>query len=540
MNRWARSAALIALLFLVTIYVFSWLAPSVGLYHDDGVYAVTAKALAEGRGYRIISLPQEIPQTKYPFLFPAALSIIWRVWPDFPRNVIALKALPLSCALAWFVLSYKLLLRLGARKNQAFWLVLLTAASPLTIFLSTNLMSESMFGALFMGALLAANTSEHSNSDRIAWVAGILAALAFLTRTIGISLLVAIPLALVLRRRYAAVWRFGVAGAPLACIWPIWTSLHQIGVHIGEVYYSSANYSSWNILTNYAIGEKITILRTNIALLLLSPATLLTLPGSLWMVFLMLFLLLVTFSRGIPQLDAVRLSVTTYVVLVLCWAWPPQRFVVVILPLFLFLLWDTVLGIAQHRQIRRLVVGLAGLLICFVVIGDLARIPSTVSNGQFVFGYRPADNWGELTKVFSWLRNNTSRRSVLLANLDPALFLYTGRKSTRDFIPEARKLFYASGSPTDDSLGSLEDVIRDTSADFLIVTPDEGFAEMPVLRRNLAHIKTENPSELTLVQRPGSDPNYRIYRIHRKPCQSDLNLCDPYPLLHSSAEKPDR
>src|SRR5437879_3951892 len=32
---------------------------SCGQCHDDGVYTVTAKALAEGNGYRLISLPGE-------------------------------------------------------------------------------------------------------------------------------------------------------------------------------------------------------------------------------------------------------------------------------------------------------------------------------------------------------------------------------------------------------------------------------------------------------------------------------------------------
>ena len=68
-----RVAMVIGVILLGIVYVFAWLAPSVGLYHDDGIYLVTAKALAEGQGYRIISLPTVIPQSKYPFLFPLAL-----------------------------------------------------------------------------------------------------------------------------------------------------------------------------------------------------------------------------------------------------------------------------------------------------------------------------------------------------------------------------------------------------------------------------------------------------------------------------------
>ena len=37
-----------------------------GLFHDDGIYAVVAKSLSDGAGYRIISLPTAPDQTKYP------------------------------------------------------------------------------------------------------------------------------------------------------------------------------------------------------------------------------------------------------------------------------------------------------------------------------------------------------------------------------------------------------------------------------------------------------------------------------------------
>src|SRR5689334_18047232 len=114
----SRSEALTkAVLALVTgcvllLGIAYWIAvraPAVGLYHDDGVYLTTAKALATGQGYRIISLPDEIPQTKYPILFPLTLATMWKLSPHFPNNAFLLKLVPLSFGLAWLVLSYVLL-----------------------------------------------------------------------------------------------------------------------------------------------------------------------------------------------------------------------------------------------------------------------------------------------------------------------------------------------------------------------------------------------------------------------------------------------
>src|SRR5258708_39392465 len=67
-----------------------------GVYHDDGIYISTAKALADGRGYRLINLPVAPFQTKYPILYPAVLAIIWRLWPAFPDNLMAMQGLSLA------------------------------------------------------------------------------------------------------------------------------------------------------------------------------------------------------------------------------------------------------------------------------------------------------------------------------------------------------------------------------------------------------------------------------------------------------------
>jgi hypothetical protein len=387
---WQQLAVVTGLVLLAAVYFFAWREPSFGLFHDDGVYAVTAKALAEGHRYRIISLPHEIPQTKYPFLFPAALSLVWRLWPDFPGNLTALKTLPLLCAVAWFVLSYQLLLRLGARKTQACCISLLTAASPLIISFSTSLMSETMFAALFMGALLAARAVERSNSDRMAWLAGALAALAYLTRTIGVSVLLAIPLALVFQRRYGAVRRFVAAGAPIACTWLVWVYLHAAPADRTDAYYSSANYASWNILTNYTPAEKFGVLLANARLTLDAPLALLGAPASIWLAPSMVIILAVAFAKKIPRLESAWLALGAYLFICLCWAWPPVRFIAVILPLVLFIIWETLARLGMPR----LTTGLAILAFCIALIGDLRpSIPQLFSSGKSPAGGGPP-RWG--------------------------------------------------------------------------------------------------------------------------------------------------
>jgi hypothetical protein len=62
--------------------VVGWLSLSTndfGFYHDDGIYAVTARSLAVTGEYRITSLPGEPYKWKYTIVFPAMLAEIWRI-----------------------------------------------------------------------------------------------------------------------------------------------------------------------------------------------------------------------------------------------------------------------------------------------------------------------------------------------------------------------------------------------------------------------------------------------------------------------------
>ena len=80
-----------------------------GVHHDDGVFVLTAKALAAGEGYRLVQLPERPLQTKYPILYPAVLAVVWRAWPTFPDNLVAMQLLSciaMTAALATYYLVF--------------------------------------------------------------------------------------------------------------------------------------------------------------------------------------------------------------------------------------------------------------------------------------------------------------------------------------------------------------------------------------------------------------------------------------------------
>ncbi|MGI8989591.1 MAG: ArnT family glycosyltransferase [Bryobacteraceae bacterium] len=496
---------------LASVYWVSWQSPAVGLYHDDGVYLVTAKALAEGKGYRLISLPSEIPQTKYPFLFPAVLAIAMKISPRFPENTGLLKAVPLVCSLLWFVLLWKLLIRLGARKTPALWIVLMTAASPLTIFLSTNLMSEPLFALLCTASLLVATAVEDAASAWLAYVAGALAGFAFLTRSIGISILAAPVIAFVIQRHMGAALRFGLAGGSIGCLWPIWTRMHPAAADPTQLYYSAVNYASWNIVFAHPWTEKVRVFGMNLVLALASPATLLELhpPGVwTWIAFAILIVFVVRFGR----ISSTYLFVLLYTMLVLCWAWPPVRFLQLVLPFSLFFAWKVVDATLPVRPAKLVLSLAASLLSANLLYIAISRIPATRREGSFpVTGN--VDSWPDILSVSNWIRENTKTTDVLLANLDPVVYLFSGRKAIRDSVPDSYKLFYSPDAPDADALGSLDRIIAMTHAAYLIVMPDRGFAESPLIRNNVGSYMRKYPDRLQRVIRPGANSEYAIYRI---------------------------
>src|SRR4051812_11429235 len=76
---------------ILTVYLLR-LDHAAGLFKDYGWYVVLAKSLATGQGYKLINLTDH-GQYFYPPVFPFLLSLLYRILPEFPRNVPLLKSL---------------------------------------------------------------------------------------------------------------------------------------------------------------------------------------------------------------------------------------------------------------------------------------------------------------------------------------------------------------------------------------------------------------------------------------------------------------
>src|SRR5215471_10935932 len=180
------TAGLVAVfvLYLSVIYGICYGVPGYGLFHDDGIYMVTAKSLAEGTGYNIVSAPSAIRQNRYPPVFPALLASAWKIYPHFPQNLLLLRLVPLLSMLGWLWLTYILLRRVSGSATTSRCIILLTAATPAVVYFSATLLSEMTFACLLSGALLFLVRLHEEETPRATTVlcACVLSAAAILTR----------------------------------------------------------------------------------------------------------------------------------------------------------------------------------------------------------------------------------------------------------------------------------------------------------------------------------------------------------------------
>jgi hypothetical protein len=487
-------------------------APASGTYHDDGIYLVTARALAEGQGYRIISLPDAPTQTKYPILFPFLLSLVWRAVPSFPDNLLWLRAVPFIATLAWLYLSWRLLLRCGTTAAGAATIVALTAASPAVAYFGATLMAETLFAALLSGSLLILTMARDAapRAWRLCALAGLLAGASLLTRTAGVAVVVAAFAWLVARRRWKDAAAFGAAAATLMLPWVWWVATQT---QAADPYHSASVYGSqgsWNIVFSYTWREKVGVLWMNS---LYAAST----PASFWgqRQWLLIPSLLASgvVMRGlwVTRAHPVTWCVIVYLGMVLIWVWPPTRLLLPVVPL---LLWQMSVAL---RQVPNAIVAAMAMVLTIsssVAVFQLAaEAPARVISWPRQRMAEDPQGWPRLSAMYAWIRRETPVDAVLIGNLDPTYFLYTGRKAVRAFVPDAYALYYSTGATKRlETVGEFRNQILEARADFWVWS--EGASGVPTHSRLLDEVSREYPGSLSATAGDAKS-GYAVYRINR-------------------------
>ncbi len=452
---------MIFLVLLLPSAQFAWRnrsMPQFGSLHDDGVLFVTAKSVAEG-SFRLQSLPEQPLQTKFPPLYPAYLSAIWRVNANFPDN------LKLATALSWLALAALLVLSvvyygihyranaLGQNPGRrGIWLCAsLLAINPYLILFGCTMFSEVFFTCWVLAALLAIARP----GMKWAVFAGLLAATAYLSRTAGIALLVAVPFGLALKREWKRAGVFAATLVPTIVVWMWWQRAHM-PAHMDSTLMYYLNYTGYQFL-NVDLHNFPVVLWRNLDQLLygmgalvlpkiydILPVKILTQVIAIGMISGVVRL----FRRGIMR-EYAWFALASAGILVV-WHFPPtERFVLPLLPLLVAGLVAELEHLAsmlksalRHKDAsQRVAAVIMAALVTLVFGGALA----TQLYVTFVYLHESAESkaasLADQRSAYTWIKANLPRDANVLSYDDPLLYLYTGHRG--NYLPLLTRYWYA-------------------------------------------------------------------------------------------------
>ncbi len=415
--------------------------------HDDGLLFVSAKSLATGEGFRILSLPEQPAQTKYPILYPLFLSVAWWINPNFPQNLTVATALGwgisvLCLALAW--LFYK------QEKLPAWPLTSLLALSPYMILFGCRTFSEVFFTCWLLATFLIARRE----GIAMAILAGLCAGCAYLSRTAGLPLIIAIPAWYVWNRQRRSAVAFAAAMLPCVLAWMFWSRTHML--HTSDptlIYY-----------TDYFGYERLNVGWDNVLVVvwhnfdeLLYRLGLFSLPGIVDAKPVRILTQVVAVAmisgivrlahRGIAVPYALFAALSSSILLV--WHGIDERLVLPLYPL-------TIAGLIAELQhfygmIRRAlrhkdssqrvmarVCAASAVLLCLIALG-----------GQAFLSFYKLDDAAESDRMklasrreaYAWISHSLPAGVPILSNDDPLLYLYTSHRGNGVF-PLMRNLYY--------------------------------------------------------------------------------------------------
>lgn len=465
-----------------------------GMYHDDGIYLVTAKALAENLGYRIISLPGDPPQTKYPVGYPAYLSVLWRLFPSFPDNLTPLCVLQVVLALGAGLAAAAYLFR--TRKVTPLLALVITSASLLNthyVDFAPMLMSDLPYALLSFLALWAI---EKISTGRTAAAAGILIALVCTVRSQGIALLASALIYLSIRRKFRLALTMLAAATLVLAPQFLWQRVAQMPVpgyltfytsYFAHAYQTLPEFSSlWPVIWSNLFWSGVLQINTYYPLLSGVPYQLLS-PPEFELIYrigypLLGLPLIIGGLREIRRGSLLGLYCFAYALLLSFWPVRLEwRHIFPLLPLNYYLLIRGYRVLARWLKPRQVVLRLPYSLVCryaaicfssFIVAGTAMVALQTggcygVRMAQPVSQAELAKFKSDYEEAYDWIRANTKQTDTFVCNNDPTLYLYTGRKAV---LPSPMEMWRFIRLHLVDS-DSLIEAIRFAHAEYVLTEP---------------------------------------------------------------------
>jgi hypothetical protein len=462
---WIALAGLVLLHVALAVLQFD---PKPFVGGDNAGYMILAESIETGQGYRDIHIPGAPRHGQYPPVYPTLLAIA----AALGGGLITFKILSTVFTATSLVFLY-LLARRRLALEGALAVVAPLAVSSVLLYYSHWVLSEALFVLLTLVALWASERL----LDSWRWLALSLAfaLLAYLTRSAGLPLVLALLVVLGSKRR----WReLGAAAGAAAVVIVAWFSWGRLAASESAQVYSS----NFLLLDPYdpelgIVGPGGLLARviynTRLYAIDVLPESLVGVaPGflTILMAFIAALLLiavaLVAWVRGIRRQDVLELFVFLYVGLIVLWpeAWTDRRFLLPVLPAVFLLGASGLEWCLEFLRVQRRAWSLPVFGAILVVLAVPSLVLSIGYRQRCMRIYRQGDEfacypgpWRAFTEIAYWVRDNTPEDAIVVSRKPRLVYVFSGRRGN----------VYPFTTQDEEMLSFLDEV----QADYVLVVP---------------------------------------------------------------------
>jgi 4-amino-4-deoxy-L-arabinose transferase-like glycosyltransferase len=431
----ARAARAIAVAAVVLHILLTWFSRPPGLLtgQDDAEYMILARSLRAG-GYEELHRVDTPVHSTYPPAYPALLAVWGTITGD---GFDALVVLTIALSAATLLLLRRVLLRRGFDESVATGSVVVLAVNPALVAFAGSVMSETPY--IFLTVVCLLLLADARPATRRLVLAGAAAILAALTRSIGVTLVVALGVNWLTERRWKTAAALALASALTVGAWLLWTVLapeQYLGTSYVADLRTGATGTAWSPGPLLRIpGHVAWYARVAVPWQLGVP----TVAGTIVDNVVAVLVLAVLFAFGawtfVRRWRFAAIYFLTYGGLLALWLWRVDRFVVPLLPLIVPALLAGAYALGDRFGLRRPAL-LAAACALLLALGAGARTAADVADATRCDRALSLPDPQCLTPdrasffdAIRWIGGNTAGDDVLLAAKAAPLYLYTGRRS---------------------------------------------------------------------------------------------------------------
>jgi hypothetical protein len=433
--------ALLVIALLASHIVLAWVSrpPGILTAQDDIEYIVLGQALREG-SYRERFRVDAPLHAQYPPGYPALLA----VWGQpFEDGFDALVGLSVVLSIATLLVTFATARRLAGPTRAALVLAVL-AVNPAMIEMAGAIRSEAAYTFLSMAALLVLMRADEARtggrSDRaLLFVAAFLALGAVFTRTIGITLIVAMGSTWLLRRRFRPAALLGTVCAIPLIAWLAWTARAPdrfVGSsYIAELGIFLSGGATRPPLPQRAVENALDYATRSVPWHLGLPTVAGTMLDNIVLYTVCGALLVAGMVVLRKRWSVALVYLGSYLLLLVVWLWSIDRFVIPIVPLLVTILFAGTMHAMWRR--RRVPATAAFTVLAMVMIGGglYRSLPLAAErlacdrSGVLPDRACVAAEQAAYLDAIDWIGRETVTGAILLAAKPGAVYWYTGRKS---------------------------------------------------------------------------------------------------------------